>query len=239
MATFKHIWLAGIILFVTVSASPQAAHALPSLMDTLAQQAPNLDKSVLEKALNATECARRQGISNPARLAIIDYSLPSSDTRLWIFDLEKKALVLENLVAHGKRSGNRLAHQFSNRVGSHQSSIGLFRSEETYVGKHGYSLRMDGLEPGFNDRARDRAIVIHGADYVNEQWINRYGRIGRSLGCPAVPKAVSKAVVDSLKEGQLVFSYYPDPEWLNGSEFLNCNGQRMTQRAAGNQNVKG
>ena len=110
---------------------------------------------------------------------------------------------------------------------------------EAYVGKHGYSLRMDGLEPGFNDRARDRAIVIHGADYVNEQWINRYGRIGRSLGCPAVPKAVSKAVVDSLKEGQLVFSYYPDPEWLNGSEFLNCNRQRMTQRAAGNQNVKG
>jgi hypothetical protein len=107
-------------------------------------------------------------------------------------------------------------------VGSLQSSLGLFRGEETYDGKHGYSLRLDGLEPGVNDNARDRAIVIHGADYVDRELISKYGRIGRSFGCPAVRQGVARMVVDNLKDGQLVFSYFPDQNWLKNSSLLNC-----------------
>src|SRR5690606_24238524 len=151
---------------------------------------------------------------------------------LWIFDLARKALVLEELVANGKNSGDNLATAFSNREGSHQSSIGLFRAAEAYVGRHGYSLRMDGLEPGINDKARDRAIVIHGADYVDSGWIERHGRIGRSQGCPAVRPEVADQVVDSLKDGQFVFSYYPDEEWLASSPYLNCRPEQVAGTTA-------
>lgn len=158
----------------------------------------------------------------PDRLAVIDFSLPSSEERLWIFDLTSGKLVLRDLVAHGKNSGNLKSTAFSNIEGSHQSSIGLFQASESYRGKHGYSLRLDGLEPGINDLARQRAIVIHGADYVNDNWIRDYGRIGRSHGCPAVDQQVIQQVVDNLKGGQLVFKYYPDQKWLQSSGYLNC-----------------
>src|SRR5690606_6407251 len=101
-------------------------------------------------------------------------------------------------------------------------SIGLFRTQESYYGQHGYSLRMDGLEPGINDQARQRAIVIHGADYVDASWVERQGRIGRSHGCPAVAQDVIRTVVDNLKGGQFLFAYYPDEQWLQTSSYLNC-----------------
>ncbi|HLS99225.1 MAG: murein L,D-transpeptidase catalytic domain family protein [Porticoccaceae bacterium] len=208
-------------------ASLMPAQADTRLADTLARAAPNLDRAVLAKALAAMDCAVGAGLPAAPRLAVIDFSLPSSEPRLWIFDLARKALVLEELVAHGKNSGDNLATAFSNREGSHQSSIGLFRAAEAYVGRHGYSLRMDGLEPGINDRARDRAIVIHGADYVDPAWIERHGRIGRSQGCPAVRQAVAGKVVDSLKGGQFLFSYYPDRDWLRTSPYLNCQPERV------------
>jgi hypothetical protein len=103
----------------------------------------------------------------------------------------------------------------------------LFRTQESYQGAHGYSLRMDGLEPGFNDLARDRAIVIHAADYVNPLWSVRQGRIGRSLGCPAVRPQVARQVIDKLKGGQFMFSWYPDPAWLKRSAYLNCQPQQV------------
>ncbi len=167
-------------------------------------------------------CALEGGEAAAKRLAVIDFSLPSSQPRLWIFDLQSRKLVLRELVAHGKGSGENQATAFSNIEGSHQSSLGLFRTAETYVGKHGYSLRMDGLEAGVNDRARERAIVIHGADYVDPSWIARQGRIGRSLGCPAVRPEVAKQVVDTLKDGQFLFSYYPDSRWLASSNYQHC-----------------
>jgi hypothetical protein len=147
--------------------------------------------------------------------------------RLWIFDLATRSLLLEELVAHGQNSGDNHATRFSNVVGSHQSSLGLFRTQETYFGRHGYSLRMDGLEPGINDRARERAIVIHAADYVDPQWVVRQGRIGRSQGCPAVRPEIAQTVIDSLKDGQFMFSYYPDPAWLADSAYLNCEPARV------------
>ncbi|TWH71388.1 L,D-transpeptidase-like protein [Azomonas agilis] len=199
-----------------------AASGSEALVDTLARAAPSLDRYVLNNAVQAMQCAVRHGATPAQRLAVIDYSLPSSEPRLWIFDLNKRKLVLEDFVAHGQNSGENLATRFSNHEGSHQSSIGLFVTQESYYGTHGYSLRMDGLEPGVNDRARDRAIVIHAADYVDPTWISRQGRIGRSQGCPAVRPEVAKMVVDNLKGGQFMFSWYPDQNWLQNSAFLNC-----------------
>lgn len=217
--------LAGLTPVCTLAATPDTR-----LHDSLLKTAPKLDRQVLGHALDAVSCASRQGTASADRLAVIDFSLPSSEKRLWIFDLKKRKLLLNDFVAHGAKSGDNLPSSFSNIEGSHQSSIGLFRSSESYDGKHGYSLRMDGLEPGFNDRARERAIVIHGADYVNPEWISRQGRIGRSQGCPAVRPEITEKVVDSLKDGQLVFTWYPDPQWLKSSSFLNCPGPRLADR---------
>lgn len=233
---YKHI-LALFTLPLTLVCLPTQAVELETLRNTLLQKAPGLNKQVLSHALDASWCARQQGSAKAERLAVIDFSLPSSEKRLWIFDLQKRQLVLNDFVAHGSNSGDNQANNFSNINGSHQSSIGLFRSAESYSGKHGYSLRMDGLEPGFNDRARERAIVIHGADYVNPDWIARQGRIGRSQGCPAVRPEISRKVVDSLKDGQLVFTWYPDPEWLKSSSYLNCSGPRLADRSSSQQHA--
>lgn len=223
-------------LFIAASSicalSVSAATLPKNLIANLTQAAPSLDSQVLSTALSAMRCAVNNGAEPAKRLAVIDFSLPSSDKRLWIFDLQKKQLVLHDFVAHGNRSGNNFATSFSNTNGSHQSSIGLFRTAESYHGKHGYSLRMDGLEPGFNDRARERAIVIHPADYVNPDWIQTQGRIGRSQGCPAVRPEIGRTVVDNLKGGQFMFSWYPDQEWLQSSIYLNCRTQQVASRAS-------
>ena len=199
----------------------------PSLYSSLARSAPELNPTVLKSALSAVQCAVNNGEERSDRLAVIDYSQPSTARRLWIFDLRKKTLVLRDLVAHGAKSGENFATQFSNLEGSHQSSLGLFRTQESYEGTHGYSLRMDGLEPGFNDMARDRAIVIHAASYVNPLWSKKQGRIGRSQGCPAVRPQIAKQVIDRLKNGQFMFSWYPDQRWLKSSPYLNCQPQQV------------
>jgi hypothetical protein len=199
-----------------------AAAEASTLAQRLADAAPELDAAVLERAVAAMTCAVRHGAGAAQRLAVIDYSLPSSQARLWLFDLDSSTLLLRDLVAHGQGSGDKLPTAFSNVEGSHQSSIGLFRTQESYVGQNGYSLRMDGLEDGVNDQARQRAIVIHAADYVAESWIEQHGRIGRSHGCPAVRPEVAGMVIDSLKGGQFLFAHYPDEHWLSNSNFLNC-----------------
>jgi hypothetical protein len=206
--------------------------ALRTLVDTLAAAAPTLSRRVLERAIAATECAVSSGLGDASRLAVIDFSLPSSDQRLWIFDLERRRLVLKDFVAHGLNSGENFATSFSNEVGSNQTSLGLFRTQETYFGKHGYSLRMDGLEPGINDNARDRAIVVHAADYVDPTWIDRQGRLGRSQGCPAVRPEIGQQVVDNLKDGQYMFAFYPDRDWLQSSAYLNCSSRRISAIAS-------
>lgn len=191
--------------------------------DRLLSQAPGLSRAALELALSAYDCARRGGLSSTARrLAVIDYSLPSTEVRMWVFDLARRRLLHAEHVAHGRGSGDNLATEFSNREGSHQSSLGLFAGAETYQGANGYSLRLDGLEPGFNDQARARAIVMHGADYVDPQQAQEQGRLGRSFGCPAVRRAVAAQVINHLRNGQLLFSYYPDPNWLARSPLLGC-----------------
>ncbi len=222
----RSLWLAAAVAAFSTPLMASTASA-PSLEQSLAKAAPTLNKKVLRHALAAMQCAINNGSEPADRLAVIDFSRPSTERRLWVFDLKRKTLLLRELVAHGQGSGENFATRFSNTEGSHQSSIGLFRTAETYHGQHGYSLRMDGLEPGINDRARERAIVIHPADYVDPRWISRHGRIGRSHGCPAVRPEVARMVVDSLKGGQFMFSWYPDRQWLRSSAYLNCKPQRV------------
>lgn len=199
------------------------AAAPASQVQRLLAQAPGLDPVVLQLALEAQTCAIARGAAKPSlRLAVIDYTRPSTEPRLWVFDLHDAKLLFAEYVAHGKGSGENMATRFSNTQGSLQSSLGLFAAAETYDGENGYSLRMDGLEPGVNDRARERLLVIHGANYVDPQQATRQGRLGRSWGCPALRRAVAHQVIDSLKDGQMVFAYYPDLQWLGGSRFLGC-----------------
>jgi hypothetical protein len=150
-------------------------------------------------------------------LTIIDFSLPSTERRLWIIDLSEKTILLNSVVAHGRNSGELMASKFSNRPESFQSSLGFYKTGETYIGKHGYSLRLDGLEKGVNDQARNRAIVIHGADYANEAFARTNGRLGRSLGCPALPSELSSEVIDLIKDGSLLFIFGIDDNYLKQS----------------------
>ena len=229
----KNIAIAtSIFAFLLFSSSSSAQFSPHHLTKKLHASAPEINPTVLNKALLSMQCATNNGLQPADRIAIIDFSLASTEKRLWIFDLTNHQLVLEDLVAHGNNTGDNYATNFSNILGSHQSSIGLFRTQESYFGRHGYSLRLDGLEPGVNDKARERAIVIHAADYVDPEWIDRYGRIGRSQGCPAVRPEVVNTVVDNLKDGQFLFTYYPDQNWLESSAFLNCQPQRVAQYVA-------
>jgi hypothetical protein len=186
-----------------------------------ASEIGQIDAAVLKLALKASRCAARSGdVEDPATLTIIDYSRPSVQPRLWVLDLDTRELLYEELVAHGQSSGGNLATKFSNAPESHQTSLGLFVTDAAYVGRNGYSLRLDGLDRGFNDRARARAIVLHGAPYVNTSITRSLGRLGRSHGCPAVREAVARELIDRVKGGSLVFSYYPDAEWLKTSKYL-------------------
>jgi hypothetical protein len=143
-------------------------------------------------------------------LTIIDYSKPSSEKRFYVIDLGNKKLIYNCLVAHGKNSGEEMATVFSNKPESLKSSLGFFLTAETYVGDNGYSLRLDGLEKGINDSARLRDIVIHGADYVSQKFIDENGRLGRSWGCPALPPEVSKEIIDLISEGSCLYIYGAD-----------------------------
>jgi len=206
----------------------------PTLAERLALAAPDADPEVLALAVQAQRCAVGSGAVDPVeRLAVIDYSRPSTEPRLWVFALADARLLYVEHVAHGKGSGANLATEFSNVEGSLQSSLGLFSTAETYVGGNGYSLRMDGLEPGVNDRARERLLVMHGADYVDPQQALRQGRLGRSFGCPAVRSGIAREMIDTLKGGQLLFAYYPDTRWLQGSRFLGCDQPAKIASAAG------
>ena len=189
--------------------------------EQLLQAAPGLRPDVLQLGLRAARNARARGVEVRSELlTLIDYTLPSSQPRLWVLDLAHRRLLFSDRVAHGSSTGELLSRAFSNRPGSRQTSLGLFLTGETYTGRNGYSLRLLGLEPGVNDRALERAIVVHGADYVSEEFARARGRLGRSWGCPAVSKRLAGPIIDAIKGGSLVFSYYADRQWLETSEFL-------------------
>lgn len=153
-------------------------------------------------------------------LTIIDYSKPSTEKRFFVIDMDKKELLVYSHVSHGKNSGGNIATSFSNKVSSNKSSLGFFLTENTYMGGNGYSLVLNGLEKGINDKAKDRYIVIHGADYANPKIAKSQGRLGRSLGCPALPKDISKQAIDMIKNGSVLFVYGNDTNYLERSNYV-------------------
>lgn len=164
-------------------------------------------------------------VARPGLLTVIDYSLPSTEPRLWLIDRTSGRVLRRLLVAHGRGSGENYATRFSNRDGSLTSSLGLFLTEEPYVGKNGYSLRLRGLEPGINDRARERTIVLHGAPYVSAAFARAHGRLGRSWGCPAVEPEVTRPLIEEIRDGSFLFVYGQDPDWLARSPLLVANAK--------------
>ena len=180
-----------------------------------------LRREVLGLALRVARRGWAEGWGTPnRRLAVIDFSRPSTEPRLFVFDLTTGERLYRERVTHG--AGRRHGPvRFSNEPGSYLSSLGVFVTGEPYDGSHGRSLRLHGLEPGFNDHAFERAIVLHGAPYATASHVAAHGRLGRSRGCPAVRPEISRALSETLAEGALWVSYYPDPAWLGSSRFVN------------------
>jgi hypothetical protein len=182
-----------------------------------------INPDVLKLALNAYETAEKDGISiSKPILTLIDYSLPSSSKRMWILDLINHEVLFNGLVAHGKYSGEYYATQFSDNPGSLQSSVGVFLTENTYIGHNGYTLKIKGLEHGFNENAESRRIVMHGAWYVSQELVKTRGAIGRSWGCPAIEEQYINPVINTIKDGSLLVAYAPDSNWLHQSKFINA-----------------
>lgn len=201
--------------------APAAGSPDDDLADRLARVAPAAGRDVLALAARALGCVRAADErSDPKTLSVIDYSRPSTERRLWVFDLAQEKLLFEEWVAHGRNTGDNDAHRFSNDAGSLMSSVGVYVTQDAYVGHNGYSLRLRGLDAGFNDNAAARAIVVHGADYVSEAVARGQGRLGRSFGCPAVRRDVAPALIDTIRDGSVVFAYYPLSQWLRTSRFI-------------------
>lgn len=206
---------------VAAATARPAVASSEALFSSLLSQAPGLDGSVLRLALEASSAAAAKGyVKRRDVLSVIDYSLPSSQPRLFVFDLAARKLLYRELVAHGKNSGDDRTTFVSNSPGSLATSIGTFVTADTYYGSNGYSLRLRGLDEGFNDMAWERAIVMHGAPYVSRQAIKTLGRLGRSWGCPAVRAEIADELIDTVRGGSVVFAYYPEKKWLAGSAFL-------------------
>jgi hypothetical protein len=162
-----------------------------------------------EMAMEGYLKLKKNGVIQKDILTLVDYSLSSKENRLWVIDLKNNIVLFQSLVSHGRNSGNEFAGKFSNKPESYKSSLGFYATGETYYGKHGYSLRLDGLEKGINDNVRERAIVVHGADYVSEKFAKQNGRLGRSLGCLALKQGLTKEVIDVIKDKTCLFVYYP------------------------------
>lgn len=213
-----------VLLSQTIVANAMFHFHTKSPLPSSAEKTRTLNPRVLQLALNAYSCASQAGLNKKQILTIIDYSLPSTDKRLWIINLANKQVLLNTLVAHGRGSGGLMAHFFSDIPSTHESSLGLFLTGSTYTGHNGNSLRLIGLEKGYNEQAYTRDIVIHGAWYASESVAKKLGRLGLSWGCPAVPKNQIKPVINYIKNGTLVFAYYPEKKWLENSKYLHCTG---------------
>ena len=188
----------------------------------LSAQYPILRPEVINKVLTTLNCAAKLHVDHSYILTVIDYSLPSNQKRLWVFDLKEKKLLFHTYVSHGIKSGALHTQYFSNRYNSKASSIGVYQTQKAYYGRDGLSLRLDGLDRSFNDNASNRAVVMHSGWYVEEDFIKKYGRPGRSWGCPALPLKNSNNIINTIKDKSLMVIYYPSDPWFSHSKFLNC-----------------
>ena len=211
------------IPFPTVNKSKLSKDKSTEIYNSISFENGNtLNPEVFEKAFlgfnNLKKAGKLPEVSN--LISVVDFSLSSRKKRLWVIDLEKKLVVFNSLVAHGKNTGEEFAQKFSNTESSYQSSLGFYITESTYNGSNGYSLKLLGMDPGYNDAALQRAIVMHGADYVSDDFIKSQKRIGRSWGCPAVPRALAEPIINTIKGKNVLFIYYPDEQYLSASEWL-------------------
>jgi hypothetical protein len=193
----------------------------PNVYDSLKLGELGLSRDAFNKAVKGQELLAEQGkLSNENVISIVDFSLPSSKKRLFVLDLKSYKLLFNSLVAHGKNSGEEWAYNFSNSNESNKSSLGFYVTRDTYNGKHGYSLKLDGVEKGINDNALNRGIVMHSAWYVNDNIVRERGYIGRSEGCPAIPQNVYKPIISTIKGGTCLFLYHPDNTYASRSQIL-------------------
>lgn len=218
------ITLISTVLLASNTAPNTQSHAKPDAgvntqVQHLSYKAPKLNKNVLKLALTAYYNANKRGAVKKPVLTVIDYSLPSNKQRMWVFDVRNERLLYNTYVAHGKNSGI-VAKHFSNRESSKESSLGTYITKDTYIGHKGYSLNLQGLDRGFNDNAYNRRVVIHGAWYVEPDFIKRAGRAGLSWGCPAIAQTLAKPVINTIKNGSVIFAYYPDKKFLSHSGLL-------------------
>jgi L,D-transpeptidase catalytic domain len=192
-----------------VSLNARVSTSAHSFEAALLRAAPTMRPEALRAALGAWVPLHLRGEVSRPLLTVIDYGLPSTVKRLWVFDLASQRLLFHELVAHGRNSGEDVARSFSNEEGSLMTSLGAFVTGTTYNGGNGYSLRLRGMEPWVNDRAEARAIVIHGAPYVGEEVVHKLGRLGRSHGCPAVRPAIAQTLIDEIKDRTLLYAWHP------------------------------
>jgi hypothetical protein len=184
-------------------------------------QEPALNPEAFRIALSGYRSLCAKGLVNrDSLITIIDYTLPSSEERFFVINLRQNRVIYRTLVAHGRNSGELYATRFSNRAQSHQSAIGFFITGSPYFGGQGYSMLLTGVDTGYNDQARMRSIVVHGARYATPQYVKQYGRLGRSFGCPALPPYVNAEIINSIRDGSVIFSYYPDKDYIQESVVL-------------------
>jgi len=208
---------ARVIGIVSGEAVNEDVYAAVSLADT------GLTRDVFDMAIKGLNKLNTEGkLQNPNIVTIADYSQSSNKKRLYVIDLKDRKLLFNTYVAHGRNTGDEYARSFSNEEGSLKSSLGFYITENPIVGSHtGYALLINGVEKGFNDHAIKRAIIIHAADYATENFIKKYGRLGRSLGCPALPPDMNKPIIESIKGGTCLFIYNPDNKYICSSALLN------------------
>lgn len=236
-------WIAAASLLLGLCTAPQPANLAPhpttltpastamlqfeshikDMYDQMGLAAAGLDYNTFKLAVSGYYNINDEKPFAPGRtrLAICDFRQPSTKKRLYIVDLATKQMTFNTYVAHGKNSGLIYAQYFSNSMESLQSSLGFYKTEEVYYGSNGYSLRMEGLDAGFNNRAKERGIVLHGAPYVGESYIKQSGKAGRSWGCPAVPLELSHDIIDYMRWGNCLFIYSDDTNYLNSSRYIN------------------
>lgn len=231
----KATWLTLILLFITSLIHPGQWPGQPDLdqnpgkdvfLNSVSQvyeslREPDLSLEAFQNAMLGYRSLCSNGlVMNDSVITIIDYSRPSSEDRFFVISLKQNKVIYKTLVAHGRNSGELYASRFSNRTQSHQSALGFYITGNPYQGGQGYSMMLTGVDTGYNDHARVRSIVVHGASYATHQYVQEYGRLGRSFGCPALPPRLNDEIINCIKEGSVFFSYYPDELYLNGSPVL-------------------
>lgn len=205
----------------TASFTKKAAESTVSTYERLELKLAGLSEEAFNHAIKGYNYLREKGrIINDDIISIVDFTKSSSQKRLFILDLKNGKLLFKTYVAHGQGSGLEFANKFSNKPESLQSSLGFYITSGTYIGKHGYSMYLDGMEPGINDKANERAIVLHGAPYVSENYIRSHGYIGRSWGCPALPERLTRPIIETIKNGSCLFIYSANKTYLNRSGIL-------------------